>query len=112
MSARPSENLNRGSPDSFRPLTYGQLGLGDVRPGGSWRSPYHSHNPIADQSPRVFLKPFHWLRGKDAGEKLKVEYNLGIQRPRPILPLVVKAEIKSPALQENSGDAWARMLFG
>jgi len=45
----------------------------------------------------------HWLRGKDAGEKLKADYDLGARRPRPILPLVVKAEIKSLALQFGWG---------
>lgn len=45
----------------------------------------------------------HWLRGKDAGEKLRTDYALGNRTPRPILPLVVKAEIKSLALQFGWG---------
>jgi hypothetical protein len=27
----------------------------------------------------------HWLRGKEAGQKLKADYDLGARRPRPIL---------------------------
>lgn len=46
----------------------------------------------------------HWLRGKDAGLKLREDYELGARRPRPIIPLVVKAEIKSLALQFKWGD--------
>jgi hypothetical protein len=40
----------------------------------------------------------HWMRGKGAGAKLKADYELGVRRPRPILPVVVKGEIKSLAL--------------
>lgn len=39
----------------------------------------------------------HWLRGKAAGAKLRADYSLGTRSPRPILPLVVKGEIKSLA---------------
>jgi len=46
----------------------------------------------------------HWLRGKDAGLKLRQDYELGTRRPRPIIPVVVKAEIKSLALQFSWGD--------
>jgi tRNA(fMet)-specific endonuclease VapC len=46
----------------------------------------------------------HWLRGKDAGLKLREDYELGARRPRPIIPLVVKAEIKYLALQFKWGD--------
>lgn len=46
----------------------------------------------------------HWLRGKDAGLKLRQDYELGTRRPRPIIPLVVKGEIKSLALQFQWGD--------
>jgi tRNA(fMet)-specific endonuclease VapC len=46
----------------------------------------------------------HWLRGKDAGLKLRQDYELGARRPRPIIPLVVKGEIKSLALQLQWGD--------
>jgi tRNA(fMet)-specific endonuclease VapC len=46
----------------------------------------------------------HWLRGKDAGQKLREHYDLGARRPRPIISLVVKAEIKSLALQFKWGD--------
>jgi predicted nucleic acid-binding protein len=46
----------------------------------------------------------HWLRGKDAGHKIREDYELGARRPRPIIPLVVKAEIKSLALQFKWGD--------
>ena len=45
----------------------------------------------------------HWLRGKEAGAWLKVTYDLGARRPRPIIPLVVKGEIKSLALQFGWG---------
>ena len=37
-----------------------------------------------------------WLRGKGAGAKLRADY--GARRPRPILPVVVKAEIQSLAV--------------
>ena len=52
----------------------------------------------------------HWLRGKEAGEKLRAEYELGARRPRPILPLVVKGEIKSLALQFGWGEGKQRAL--
>jgi predicted nucleic acid-binding protein len=45
----------------------------------------------------------HWLRGKEAGEKLRTDYGLSERRPRPILPLVVKGEIKALALQFGWG---------
>lgn len=45
----------------------------------------------------------HWLRGREPGEKLRADYGLGTRRPRPILPVVVKAEIKSLALQFGWG---------
>ena len=45
----------------------------------------------------------HWLRGKDAGTKLRSDYALGSRTPRPIVPVVVKAEIKSLALKFNWG---------
>lgn len=54
----------------------------------------------------------HWMRGKDAGEKLKADYRLGERRPRPILPLVVKGEIKSLALQFGWGEAKHEALDG
>jgi tRNA(fMet)-specific endonuclease VapC len=41
----------------------------------------------------------HWMRGGDAGAQLRSDYELGTRRPRPIIPVVVKAEIKSLALQ-------------
>jgi tRNA(fMet)-specific endonuclease VapC len=47
----------------------------------------------------------HWMRGGAAGTKLRSDYELGARRPRPILPLVVKAEIKSLALQFKWGNA-------
>jgi tRNA(fMet)-specific endonuclease VapC len=46
----------------------------------------------------------HWLRGKDAGLKLREDYELGTRRPRPVVPVVVKAEIKSLALQFGWGE--------
>jgi tRNA(fMet)-specific endonuclease VapC len=46
----------------------------------------------------------HWLRGQDAGLKLRQDYELGARRPRPIIPVVVKAEIKSLALQRGWGE--------
>jgi predicted nucleic acid-binding protein len=45
----------------------------------------------------------HWLRGKDAGMKLRTDYALGDRSPRAIVPVVVKAEIKSLALQLRWG---------
>ncbi len=45
----------------------------------------------------------HWLRGKEFGAKLHADYALGARSPRPIVPLVVKAEIKSLAYQFNWG---------
>jgi tRNA(fMet)-specific endonuclease VapC len=54
----------------------------------------------------------HWLRGKDAGTKLKADYDLGGRRPRPIIPVVVKAEIKSLALQFGWGDDKQKSLDG
>ena len=52
----------------------------------------------------------HWLRGTAAGIKLKADYELGARRPRPIIPVVVKAEIKSLALQLEWGPAKQRAL--
>jgi tRNA(fMet)-specific endonuclease VapC len=46
----------------------------------------------------------HWMRGKDLGARLREDYALGTRKPRPIIPLVVKAEIKSLALQFWWGD--------
>jgi tRNA(fMet)-specific endonuclease VapC len=45
----------------------------------------------------------HWLRGKEVGDRIRREYQLGTRRPRPIVPVVVKAEIKSLALQLEWG---------
>lgn len=45
----------------------------------------------------------HWLRGKEAAVRLREDYELGTRRPRPIIPLVVKGEIKSLALQFGWG---------
>lgn len=44
-----------------------------------------------------------WLRGQAAGHKLSQEYGLGTRRPRPIVPVVVKGEIKSLALKFQWG---------
>lgn len=52
----------------------------------------------------------HWLRGKEFGAKLHADYALGARSPRPIVPLVVKAEIKSLAYQFNWGDDRHRAL--
>lgn len=46
----------------------------------------------------------YWMRGNDLGAKLREDYALGTRRPRPIIPLVVKAEIKSLALQFKWGE--------
>ncbi len=54
----------------------------------------------------------HWLRGNEAGIKLKADYDLGGRRPRPIIPLVVKAEIKSLALQFGWGNDKQKALDG
>lgn len=52
----------------------------------------------------------YWLRGNAAGIKLKADYDLGTRRPRPIVPVVVKAEIKSLALQFGWSSAkWAAL---
>lgn len=45
----------------------------------------------------------HWLRGKEPGARLRADYALGARSPRPIVPIVVKAEIKSLALQFQWG---------
>ena len=50
----------------------------------------------------------HWLRGSGAAEKLRADYELGERRPRPIIPLVVKAEMKSLALQFGWGRSQAQ----
>ena len=52
----------------------------------------------------------HWFRGKDAGAKLRTDYGLGSRSPRPIVPVVVKAEIKSLALQFAWGTEKQRAL--
>lgn len=52
----------------------------------------------------------YWLRGKAAGVKLKADYELGARRPRPIVPVVVKAEIKSLALKFEWGSAKHRAV--
>jgi predicted nucleic acid-binding protein len=52
----------------------------------------------------------YWLRGKAAGVRLKTDYDLGARRPRPIVPVVVKAEIKSLALKLEWGSAKQRAL--
>lgn len=52
----------------------------------------------------------HWLRGREAGERLKTDYDLGARRPRPIVPVVVKAEIKSLALQFGWGSGKQKAL--
>ena len=52
----------------------------------------------------------YWLRGKEAGAKLKADYELGARRPRPIVPVVVKAEIKSLALKLDWGPAKQRAV--
>lgn len=45
----------------------------------------------------------YWLRGKQAGACLRAAYDLGARRPRTVVPVVVKAEIKSFALQRGWG---------
>jgi hypothetical protein len=45
----------------------------------------------------------HWMCGSRAGAKLRADYELGGRRPQPIIPVVVKAEIKSLALQFGWG---------
>lgn len=52
----------------------------------------------------------YWLRGKGAGIKLKTDYDLGARRPRPLVPVVVKAEIKSLALKFDWGAAKQRAV--
>ena len=52
----------------------------------------------------------HWLRGRVAGAKLSADYGLGARRPRPIVPLVVKGESKSFALQCGWGDGRQKAL--
>jgi hypothetical protein len=45
----------------------------------------------------------HWLRGKDAGMKLRQDYELGSRRPRPIIPLVVKADCRGRGRARRRG---------
>lgn len=45
----------------------------------------------------------HWLRGREAGEKLRGMYELGARRPRPIVPVVVKGELLALALKFSWG---------
>jgi tRNA(fMet)-specific endonuclease VapC len=52
----------------------------------------------------------HWLRGREAGEKLRALYELGSRRPRPIVPVVVKGELLSLALQFGWGAERQRAL--
>jgi predicted nucleic acid-binding protein len=54
----------------------------------------------------------HWLRGQVAGERLRSAYALGTRKPRPILPLVVKGEIKSLARQLDWGERKQQALDG
>lgn len=46
----------------------------------------------------------HWLRGKTAAERLKADYALGERRPRPVVPVVVKGELKAFSLNLHWGD--------
>lgn len=52
----------------------------------------------------------YWLRGKAAGERLREEYGLGTRRPRPIVPVVVKGELKALALFLGWGDGRQQKL--
>lgn len=52
----------------------------------------------------------HWLRGLDAAATLRAHYDLGTRRPRPIIPVVVKGEIKSLAMQFGWGEPRHRAL--
>lgn len=54
----------------------------------------------------------YWMRGNDLGARLREDYALGTRKPRPIIPLVVKAEIKSLALQFEWGDDKQARLDG
>lgn len=45
----------------------------------------------------------YWLRGSAAGTRIRNDYALGARRPRPIVPVVVKGEIKSLARQFSWG---------
>ena len=57
-----------------------------------------------DQHPRL-------LAARQSGRRqLKTDYELGARRPRPIVPVVVKAEIKSLAIQFEWGSAKQRAL--
>ena len=40
----------------------------------------------------------HLIRGKKAGQVIEREYGIGARRPRAIVPIVVKGEIRSLAL--------------
>lgn len=46
----------------------------------------------------------HWLRGRREAEALRAEYELGGRKPRPVIPVVVKGEIMSLALQRSWGE--------
>lgn len=43
----------------------------------------------------------YWLRGSDVAQRLRAEYDLGSRRPRPIIPVVAKGEIRSFALRNG-----------
>ena len=52
----------------------------------------------------------HWLRGKAAGERLREDYGLGSRRPRPIVPVVAKGELRALALHLGWGDSKQEQL--
>jgi tRNA(fMet)-specific endonuclease VapC len=52
----------------------------------------------------------YWLRGKAAGQTLRASYGLGTRRPRPVVPVVVKGEIRSLALRLGWGEAKLALL--
>lgn len=52
----------------------------------------------------------HWLRGKAAGQTLRAAYGLDQRRPRPVVPVVVKGEIRSLGIRLGWGENKLAML--
>ncbi len=42
----------------------------------------------------------HWLRGGAGADALRATYDLGARRPRPVIPVVVKAEISTGVVRK------------
>jgi rRNA-processing protein FCF1 len=46
----------------------------------------------------------YWLRGKAAGQTLLASYGLDTRRPRPVVPIVVKGEIRALGIRLGWGE--------